>query len=105
MFLVASPIKSRFMAQCAKNMLHIFQPDLIRKNGYPVEKHKVTTKDGYILTLHRIPYGKKSPAKEGVTRPALLLQHGILSSSADWVMAIPEKSLGICHGLLGHVRE
>jgi len=30
-------------------------PDIIRKYGYPCEEHTVTTKDGYILTLHRIP--------------------------------------------------
>ena len=27
-------------------------------NGYPEETHYVTTEDGYILTLHRIPAGK-----------------------------------------------
>ena len=26
--------------------------------GYPAETHWVTTDDGYILTIHRIPYGK-----------------------------------------------
>ena len=54
----------------------------------------MTTEDGYILRLHRIPYGKKSAKKEGEKRPAVLVQHGILSSSADWVLAIPEKALG-----------
>ena len=33
-----------------------FQPDLIRFYGYPLEEHQVETEDGYILTLHRIPY-------------------------------------------------
>ena len=74
--------------------LSFFQPALIRKNGYPVETHKVTTEDGYILRLHRIPYGRKSDKREGERRPAVLVQHGILSSSADWVLAIPEKALG-----------
>ena len=54
----------------------------------------MTTEDGYILRLHRIPHGKRSPKKEGERRPAVLVQHGILSSSADWVLAIPEKALG-----------
>ena len=26
--------------------------------GYPVEEHLVTTDDGYVLTMHRIPFGK-----------------------------------------------
>ena len=72
----------------------LLQPALIRKNGYPVETHKVVTEDGYILKVHRIPYGKKSSLREGDSRPAVLVQHGILSSSADWVLAIPEKALG-----------
>ncbi|KHJ83782.1 ab-hydrolase associated lipase region, partial [Oesophagostomum dentatum] len=33
-------------------------PELIQHWGYPIEEHKVITADGYILTLHRIPYGK-----------------------------------------------
>lgn len=37
---------------------------MIAKLGYPVETHTVTTEDCYILTMHRIPYGKKSPPVE-----------------------------------------
>ena len=29
-----------------------------------------------------------------IYRPVVYLQHGLLCSSADWVIAIPEKSLG-----------
>ena len=29
--------------------------------GYPSEVHKVTTTDGYILTLIRVPHGKYGP--------------------------------------------
>ena len=38
-----------------------FQENKIRRNGYPVEAYSVTTKDCYILELHRIPFGKNSP--------------------------------------------
>ena len=30
--------------------------DLIESQGYPAETHFVSTSDGYILTLHRIPH-------------------------------------------------
>lgn len=32
--------------------------ELVASKGYPIEEHKVTTPDGYILTVHRIPYSK-----------------------------------------------
>ena len=67
---------------------------MISKEGYPVETHTVITDDCYILQMHRIPFGKQSPPEDGVKRPAVYLQHGLLSSSADWVMGIPQKSLG-----------
>ncbi|KAB0799644.1 hypothetical protein PPYR_07524 [Photinus pyralis] len=58
-------------------------PELIRKYGYPCEVHTVVSKDGYVLEMHRIPFGKSGPSEN---RPAVYLQHGILASSADWVL-------------------
>ncbi|XP_069960383.1 gastric triacylglycerol lipase-like isoform X3 [Cherax quadricarinatus] len=37
---------------------HLTAPELIEVRGYPVEVHYVTTQDGYILELHRIPHGR-----------------------------------------------
>ena len=69
---------------------------MVAREGYPIETHTVVTDDCYILQMHRIPYGKKSPYVKGEEpRPAVYLQHGLLCSSADWVMGAPEKSLGI----------
>jgi len=65
--------------------------ELIRENGYPAEGHDVTTEDGYILTLHRIPYGLAGPGD--APRPAVHLQHGLLSASSDWIMQPPERAL------------
>lgn len=65
--------------------------DLIQKYGYPAEEHKVTTEDGYILTLHRIPHGKDGPARK--QRGVAFVQHGILSSSIDWAIPGPEKGI------------
>lgn len=73
------------------------QPELIKKNGYPVESHQVVTQDGFILTLHRIPYGRHGDASgenRVQARQPVFLQHGLLSSSACWLMAEPEKALG-----------
>ena len=65
---------------------------MIAREGYPVETHLIITEDCYHLQMHRIPYGK---GQNGTgTRPVIYLQHGLLCSSADWVMGIPEKSLG-----------
>ncbi|KOC65191.1 Lipase 3 [Habropoda laboriosa] len=58
-------------------MLLSLQLQLIRRAGYPAEAHVALTDDGYLLTMHRI-LGKPGS-------PAILLQHGLLGSSADWV--------------------
>ncbi|XP_048511304.1 uncharacterized protein LOC105694084 [Athalia rosae] len=72
--------------------VHLSTPELIRKYGYETETHTVETEDGFILTVHRIAGGKKYPP--GKNKPAIILQHGILCSSADWVIMGPSKSLG-----------
>ncbi|KAJ1347262.1 hypothetical protein KIN20_002283 [Parelaphostrongylus tenuis] len=38
-------------------------PEIIRHWGYPAEVHQTVTADGYLLTLHRIPYGKGATLK------------------------------------------
>jgi len=61
------------------------QTELLEKYGYPVETHEITTKDGYILTIHRVPYGKNSSTVPPGGRPVVVLDHGSLSTSANWV--------------------
>ncbi|CAI5450057.1 unnamed protein product [Caenorhabditis angaria] len=60
-------------------------PEVIRSWGYPDETHDVTTQDGFILQLHRIP---------NPNRPVIFLQHAFLSSSFDWVCNSPGQSAG-----------
>lgn len=67
------------------------QGERIVDDGYPMERHTVETEDNYILTMHRIPYSPKSGATG--KRPVAFLMHGMLSSSSDWVLMGPEKSL------------
>lgn len=64
--------------------------EIIEGMGYPAEVHQVTTADGYVIELHRIP-PTASDAKE--SRPSVLLQHGILGSSADWVLNTADEAL------------
>ncbi|KAJ3656552.1 hypothetical protein Zmor_015623 [Zophobas morio] len=64
--------------------------ELITKYEYPVQVHHVTTEDGYILTLQRIPHGRKSgPPQNG---PVLLVP-GLLQSAWDFVHYGPNHSL------------
>ena len=58
--------------------------DIIIESGYPLEEHVVTTKDGYILSMQRIP---RKDSKEVV-----FFQHGVLDTSLGWVCNGPEGS-------------
>ncbi|XP_055912568.1 lipase 3-like [Eupeodes corollae] len=72
---------------------------VVQKYGYPIETHKVTTNDGYILTMHRIPYSPNpnntadEPSSE--PKPVVFIQHGLLCSSIDWVMLGPKRALAL----------
>jgi len=68
-------------------------PQLIKYWGYPVEEHWVTTSDGYILGLHRIPHARDDPSPES-PRPVVYMQHCLTCSSAIWTFGPPTKSLG-----------
>jgi hypothetical protein len=64
----------------------------------------VTTADGYILTLHRIPYSPKSN-RTATKRQIVFLQHGLLSSSVDWVIMGPDRALGTVNTPSGVKRQ
>jgi len=57
--------------------------------------HYVTTSDGFILTLHRIPHGKKKNhlQTDEAPREVVFLQHGLLGSSAEYVFNMAYESL------------
>ncbi|KAH9384532.1 hypothetical protein HPB48_026540 [Haemaphysalis longicornis] len=67
------------------------QTEIIADKGYPVEEHAVVTKDGYILYIQRIPYGRKGRGQR--RRPVAFLQHGLVDASVDWVINYPQQSL------------
>ncbi|GMT17543.1 hypothetical protein PFISCL1PPCAC_8840, partial [Pristionchus fissidentatus] len=67
-------------------------PEMIRYWGYPAEEHSATTKDGYILGLHRIPHGV-SGSNDGC-RPVVFMQHGTECDSTNWIINLPSQSAG-----------
>jgi pimeloyl-ACP methyl ester carboxylesterase len=63
---------------------------MISNNGYEFDTYEVTTPDGYILTLYRIPPGKDDNRKK--KQPVFML-HGIATDSSVWV-DVGDRSLG-----------
>ncbi|XP_059620868.1 lipase 3-like isoform X2 [Phlebotomus argentipes] len=63
--------------------------EIIRHHGYVAEEYSVTTPDGYVLKLNRIPPCGNDTASHQI----VFLQHGILGSSADFLLQGPQKSL------------
>lgn len=69
-------------------LVSIEQPEMLKAYGYPAEVHNIVTEDGYILETHRIPKPGKQP---------VILMHGVLDSSASWVLTGPKCALGKQH--------
>ena len=64
-----------------------------------MEEHFVTTEDGYILGVHRIPHGRNEDLRKDQTvktqpKQSIFLGHGLTSSSASYSWGPPDKSLG-----------
>ncbi|KAG9312007.1 Alpha/Beta hydrolase protein [Chiua virens] len=62
--------------------------------GYEHEEHVVLTRDGYVLTLHRIPWRKGEDtarqAEADTGKPVVYLHHGLLMNSEVWVCLTEE---------------
>lgn len=56
----------------------------MQSHGYPFEEYSVTTPDGYILRLFRIPHGQNDTYIQG--RPVVILQHGIVEPSDCYIV-------------------
>jgi len=79
----------------------LLAPDIIRYWGYPAESYEAQTADGYVLTLHRIPYGKASP-QTNTSRPVILMMHGLEESSTCWIINLPQQSAGSMYADAGY---
>ncbi|KAI6185492.1 Hydrolase [Aphelenchoides besseyi] len=51
------PVSNAFDPECNMDV-----PEIINRWGYPAEEISVVTEDNYILTMHRIPYGRDGPS-------------------------------------------
>ncbi|XP_032087573.1 lipase member M-like [Thamnophis elegans] len=67
--------------------------EIIHHKGYQAEEYEVTTSDGYILTVNRIPHGRNSTWSLA-GKPVVLLQHGLCLEGRAWVANMPNQSLG-----------
>jgi hypothetical protein len=66
--------------------------ELIEYWGYEAETHWITTADGYILTVHRIPVSSNDDGRAvNASRPIAFLLHGIFGTSARWTLGPPDK--------------
>ncbi|XP_075991481.1 lipase 3-like [Anticarsia gemmatalis] len=59
---------------------------MITSQGYRPETHYVLTADGYMLTMHRI-------LTNSVNKQAVILHHGLLGSSEDWLILGRDQAL------------
>ncbi|XP_045797196.1 triacylglycerol lipase 2 [Trifolium pratense] len=62
-------------------------------HGYKCQELQVTTQDGYILSLQRIPEGRGKGSNGGTRKQPVLLQHGVLVDGMTWLMNSPEQDL------------
>lgn len=74
--------------------------ELCRVFGYEAEEHVTSTKDGYLLGLHRLAWRKGEEGKKvnygrnGLKKRVVYLHHGLLMNSEVWVtLTDAERSL------------
>ncbi|OWF52686.1 gastric triacylglycerol lipase-like [Mizuhopecten yessoensis] len=94
--------QSEMVANVLRNWIHsdpeVFMnvSQLVTSKGYPCEEYTIETKDGYLLGIQRIPHGRdnRHHTHNSQPRPPVFLQHGLLGTSADWVINLANESLG-----------
>ncbi|XP_070383697.1 gastric triacylglycerol lipase-like [Dermacentor albipictus] len=82
-----------------QNLLHFYQCELIRYFDYPCEISYVTTDDGYVLEVDRVPRGRQGNAtaaeeQNGASRHPVLFVPVFTSASDIWFINFPSQSPG-----------
>ena len=76
---------SRYLIQ--RGMDNRTKEEIVADAGYPYELHNVTTEDGYIITLERLPRPESTKA--------LYFQHGLIDSGFTWLASGSSTSLAM----------
>ena len=63
--------------------------ELANENGLAADGHQVVTKDGYILSVWRIP-GALGEEPSDVAKPPVLLVHSLECDMMQWVFHKPD---------------
>lgn len=79
-------LRALILANLVRYSLSSITAEYIKKYGYPVENYDVVTDDGYILQMYRIP-------GNNMDKLPVLVQHGILGSSDNFVITGPKQGL------------
>ncbi|XP_054747537.1 lipase 3-like [Anastrepha obliqua] len=66
--------------------------DRIREHGYPAESHYVSTSDGYILNLFRIPHSPHLRT-QNASKPVVFIQHGLFGCSDCFLLNGPDNAI------------
>lgn len=65
--------------------------DMAKERNIQIERHYVTTEDGYILGLYRLPAANRPNSTNG--NKTMFIMHGLISSSPMFIL-YPESSAG-----------
>ncbi|XP_053607517.1 lipase 3-like [Plodia interpunctella] len=88
----ALTVSEEFNARSINEDINLNITQLFQKYGYGVEEHQVTTSDGYILDIFRVPGNG----------PVVFIMHGLICSSDDFVSTGPEHGLPYLLADLGY---